>query len=366
MPNRGQIERELWRWSKPLRGDVLAKTASFTTGNKESNQTYTNLGATGAITGTLNQNPPGKGVRHTFFVAATQRFSVDPGAAGGIYTRGKKQADDAALTCSQIGAFITLENDGNGDWVVIRQHGNWETTATVFNSAPVAECLADPTLGTYFCDDFVGHNVEHYTISADTGGTIAELATETSGVVRLLTDATDNDEISMQLGSATTAPFKFIASRPFWFEARIRTNTITDTKYPFFIGMSEEASAAAAMIGDTGAIGDIADKDWVGFFRTEADGDKLDTVHNTAGGTATEVAADAVTLVADTWINVGWYCDGTTVTFYADGVALATTVAIAAAEFPDGEELGPIIAVKNASAAAYQLDLDWWRALQLR
>jgi|TARA_Y100000310_G_scaffold199226_1_gene199214 hypothetical protein len=366
MPGRNWLEQEFWRHVKPRKTEVVAKTAAFTTSVKQTGGVYTNLGASASVTATLNQSSS-KGTRHTFVLEAQQPLVIDPGAAGGIYINGEKRADDASITSACMGNYITLVNDGNGDWIVTEQLGVWQLTAdNLFSHAPIQQVMMDPSLGTFFMDDFVPYTAEGYTVYADTGGTIADLATEAGGAIRLLTDATDNDELHAQLGTATSAPFKFASSMPMWFEARIRTNTIADTKLPFFVGMAEEAAAASAFMGDAGALANLADMDWVGFFRTEADGDKLDTVHLTETGTATEVAADAVTLVADTWINVGWYCDGTTVTFYADGVALATTVAIAAAEFPDTEELSPIIGCKNASAAGFQLDMDWWWALQLK
>jgi hypothetical protein len=365
MPGRNWLEREFWKYKKPRRTHVVAHTAAYTTQVKESGYVYSNLGATGSITATLNQSSL-KGTKHTFAVEAQQPIVIDPGAAGGIYINGEKRADDQSITSACMGNYITLVNDGNGDWIVTEQLGVWQLTANLMSHAPIQQVMMDPSLGTFFMDDFVPYRAEDYTVHADTGGTIADLATEAGGAIRLLTDTTDNDELHAQLGTATTAPFKFASSMPMWFEARIRTNTITNTEYPFFIGMAEEASSAASFIGNGGGLTDLADKDYVGFYRIETDGDKLDTVHNTSGGTDTVVASDAVTLVADTWINVGWYCDGTTVTFYADGVALATTVLIAATDFPDGEELSPIIGAKNADAAAHQLDMDWWWALQLK
>ncbi len=94
------------------------KAASFSLTAQQSGTTFTNLGAAAAITVTLPQNPP-KGTRFRFVCMADQAMQLDPGAAGGIYIKGAKQADDKYAAISDIGDFIHLVADGNGDWVAV-------------------------------------------------------------------------------------------------------------------------------------------------------------------------------------------------------------------------------------------------------
>jgi hypothetical protein len=54
------------------------------------------------------------------------------------------------------------------------------------------------------------------------------------------------------------------------------------------------------------------------------------------------------------------------VTFYLNGVALADTIASTATNFPLDQIMCPTFGVKIGSAAAENLDIDWWYAAQLR
>jgi len=213
-----------------------------------------------------------------------------------------------------------------------------------------------------------------YVSYEDTSCSIAQLATERDGVVRLATTTTDNVEVWLMPGSATSVAALLSDSTLYktWFEARVRFNSITDDKFGFFVGLAEEGLAAADTISDAGA---LADKDFVGFFRDEADGDQLDTVHNKAGaGGVTTVKADAApsALVADTWVKLGLlyepeHHDGARITYFVDGVALDDTIDAStfAAGFPDGEELHALFGLKNATNELAQLDVDWWQLAQL-
>jgi hypothetical protein len=200
---------------------------------------------------------------------------------------------------------------------------------------------------------------------ATAGSGIATLATTPYGVVQLQ-NATDNETTClMALGGRNQAGnIVFEAGKRVWFETRVKTGNVTDSKYGFFIGFGEEALCATVAI--VAAAGTLTDKDLIGFWRVEGDGDKLDLVHNTAsGGGVTVLTADAVTVVADTWIDLGMYCDGTTVYFYANGVAVGS-VALAAANVPDGEEVALYFAMTNAATEAATLSVDWIKVAEQR
>jgi len=97
---------------------IAHHAASFTLTGLQSGTVHTNLGASGAVTATLPQSPP-KGTHYKFVCMADQALHLEPGAAGGIYVKGAKQADDKYVSVTDIGDFIHLIADGNGDWVAV-------------------------------------------------------------------------------------------------------------------------------------------------------------------------------------------------------------------------------------------------------
>lgn len=239
---------------------------------------------------------------------------------------------------------------------------------------------ADPRGGFTFFDNFhsfagaVSTNVGTYNGAAgayrsyeDTGGSIAQLATNRNGVVRLTTDGTDNDEVWIQPGGATTvlgavgSSFANGNTLPLLFETRFKISQITSGN--LFLGLSEEGLAAADTITDAGA---LASKDFLGFAMLEDAAATLKFIFRKAGGAAVTVAT-VKTLVEDTWYKVGFAFDpnglaANKITIYLDGVDIGTYVTstqLALATFPLDEELNILAGVKNSAAAALALDLDW-------
>jgi hypothetical protein len=136
------------------------------------------------------------------------------------------------------------------------------------------------------------------------------------------------------------------------------------------IAMTEEGTAAADTVSDAGALGD---KDMVGFWVLEAAGSALKYGWKKAGQTA-QTLGTAATLVADTFVKVGWAYDPSPhippakrLSFYVNNAELSlygTDTTLAAATFPTGEELGMLFGHKNGSAAAKTSSIDWWAAYQ--
>ena len=353
----------MWRYSQGRRLLSMAKTADFTLKQSDSGGVYSNLGASAAVTYTLPQTAL-KGHSYSFMVQAQQTLLVSPGAAGAFYHAGAKQADNTALRAGSIGATITVVCDGNSDWLVVAQKGVWSVTASAIESAPWQEVQEDSSLGWIWQDMFTGYDASGYTSYADSGCTVAGVADE-GGFVRLTTSSTNNHECGFALGDGTGAPFVMThtSGTRLWFEAEIRTDTIANTKTGIFCGLTQEGLATAdALIADAGT---LADKDFVGFHRLEGDGDTLDTVFLKSGGSQQTVAADAITLVADTWVRIGMYFTPSTVTFFKDGVALAATADATHASFPSAEELTFTMAVKNAAAGAQTADIRNLRIIQM-
>jgi len=250
----------------------------------------------------------------------------------------------------------------------------------IWENCPVIELTMSPEKGWIYFNDFINNptlaaNSSVYTnaiVGAWTGataGTLTSTTDEPTGVLKLFT-TTDNECTGIVVccsdGVSGQAIFNATTPKAFYLEARLKCINITDTKFGVFFGLGEEAlTGATGVIADDGT---LTDKDLVGFHKLEADGDKFDTRHNTAGGGGVStVKADAVTIVADTYLKLGMKLDtgDKTLTFYKDGVALANTVELDATNFPDGEELSVYLVVKAASADDAYVEIDWIRAALL-
>lgn len=243
-------------------------------------------------------------------------------------------------------------------------------TPSIWNKMRLDEFMFLGT-GTIIQDDFVNwwgtvtSNVGTYASQSggwksfeDTGDSALQIATEVDGVLRLLTDTTDNDSVSIASGGDLGGQFKFTSGLKNAFEARIRVDTVVTQD--LFIGMTEEGLAV-----DNGLFSDadaVADKDYVGFILVAGASATLKGAYNTAGGTDVDVADATTTLVAATWVKVGWYFDGTQIQYYVNGVKVGSPVLYTATGFPDGEELVVAAHSKNGAGAARQFDIDWLRA----
>jgi len=250
----------------------------------------------------------------------------------------------------------------------------------IWGSMP-ADILYDPSVGYHFYDDFL----EFPTITTPTitteiewgnrgykafgsaGGTITKLAVSNGVGGVVFTETDDNQGLSL----ATIAlPFKIdIGQGKFWFEARIKSDTITDTRNGWVLGLWEQQTLSATV--PIAAAGTLADANFVGFHRLEGDGDAVDTVYKADGVTQVTVGTDAVTLVADTYVKLGMIFEPATniLTFYKNGVPLANTKTIPTADgtdFPNDVQMGLCFAMLCASNDDAVNTLGWWRAAQLR
>lgn len=234
----------------------------------------------------------------------------------------------------------------------------------------------DPNQGFGFEDDFsqfipipagADARVRQYRGFADTGGTVAATAVNDVGITAVFSSDGDNEGASLELESK---PFKISKNRgKFWFECRVKTSTIADTKHGIFIGLIEAVTLSNAV--PIQQDGTIVDANLVGFHRLEGDGDQWDTIYKADSVTSVDVAANAKTIVADTYQKLGMYFDGfQTYSWWVDGVKLADTKTIpdnTGTDFPADVFMSPVIGVLNATGSTPgDTTVDWWRAIQLR
>jgi len=252
-------------------------------------------------------------------------------------------------------------------------------SGSIWHNCPVLEILSDPKKGIYFYDDFVDIPVlttptittqaawggHRYAAFGSSGGTLVSGGSQFGDIV--LTETDDNEGVSIK---TISTPFKIIiGGGDVWFEARLKTNTISDTEHGFFIGMADSLTLSATV--PIAAAGTLADENFVGFHRLEGDGDKVDTVYKADGVTQVTVGTDAGTLVADTYTKLGFYYNDTTnvLSFYQDGAKLTDTKTIPSAagtDFPNDVNMGLVLAMLCASNNDAIVTMDWWRAAQLR
>jgi hypothetical protein len=183
------------------------------------------------------------------------------------------------------------------------------------------------------------------------------------------TFASDGDNEGASVGQMIY-PYQISRShKKLWFEARLQTSTIADTKHGFFVGLIDSSVLSATV--PIAAAGTLADENFVGWHRLEGDGDKVDAVYKADGVTQVTVEADAGTLVADTAINLGlkWDPDNSNkLSFYVDNDEVDTyTMATAdGTDFPNDVRLGFVFALLNATAATPgNTTIHWARIAQL-
>lgn len=247
----------------------------------------------------------------------------------------------------------------------------------IWDGADILRTMLDPTFGMHYFNDFLSgpvgvNNASDYTggetdiiwaTGATTGSKITPQIDEPKGVIKIETTTTDEGVVIAALAGANVAG-NFLPSRVWAFEARISNVNTTDSKFNFFIGFAEEALCADGSVITTSDA--MADKDYFGFQRQYVDGDTFDTVHNIAsGGGASTIKTDAITITADGFLKVGARCDGTTITFYKDGVPLPDTVLLSATNFPYNQEMAFYMAIMDgADGDTISAEIDWVRIYQ--
>ena len=267
----------------------------------------------------------------------------------------------------------------------------------IWADCPVVSFLNDPGKGIHYFDDFQNSVVleEEAGRSAWTGGIghiagdmnwegyvetalIADIALQADdeGVLMLDTDGTDDQGAGITTGNNVQGVFrspKVGESKKFWFECRIKTNTITTGDLPFFVGLMEpgKLSSGSPLGAAPTAPGDF---DYIGFFVAEADGDDLTIIYNEASSGTAQSVTGQITLVADTYIRIGFklVLDGNSmkIHFYADGVDLGVDAEVdigsTNANWPGNTNMDVIITSTSGTNGENgdNLKIDWVRVAQ--
>jgi hypothetical protein len=263
----------------------------------------------------------------------------------------------------------------------------------IWGDCPWLQILSGEQAGICFHDDFVNFcsqvttedHVGYHSVLDATTHTIKP--TNVVGGEAAFFGSTDNEESVMKLGTLSQgAPFVIpddssdaTLGKKLWFEARVKRSVITDDKGGFFVGLAEEDACATNFIADAG--NDFGDFSILGFWMLEADGDSIDIVTQKTGAPFDTIKDGAATLVADTYIKVGFVYDPNVeaakrITFYVDGVDVGTYVGENSGDatvylgdttnFPGDVQMTLLASEKNAHDDDITFTMDWWRVAQLR
>jgi hypothetical protein len=200
----------------------------------------------------------------------------------------------------------------------------------------------DPTrMHTYF-NDFDEYHAGNWTVTETQAGATQALTNVDGGVLLLTNSAADDDLNALQKVGES---FKFEAGKKLFFKARFAVSDATQSD--FVIGLQ---------ITDTTP---LAVTDGVYFRKDDGDAN-LDfvVIKDSTASTATAIT----TVVAATYITVGFYYNGVDEVVYAASTnSLNPTVLgkLAITNLPDDEELTVSFAIQNGEAVAKTMSVDY-------
>jgi hypothetical protein len=236
-----------------------------------------------------------------------------------------------------------------------------------WDDCPRLQMRVDPTIGHFTGDDFqsIEATAHGYEITLVGSGALTKVAAKPFGEVLLYCAAADNDAAIMASGNDAGGLITANATQNWWFEARVKLSQITAAQGAF-VGLGEETGVEAGFLAtDTMAIKVV---DALGFHLLAAT--DVAAIWRTTfalnGGATVALQTGVKTAVADAYVKLGMKSVLGTITFYVDGIALATTTTTAATNFPLDQCMEAVLAKKTGKAAISSMTVDWWFAAQLR
>lgn len=202
-----------------------------------------------------------------------------------------------------------------------------------------------------FHDDFVhspvaADAIAGYTVTLVEAGagesTITHVDTS-GGALLFTTDAAEDDGVTLQM---TGEAFGCSASQVLtYFGCRLKASEATQIDW--LVGLC---------ITDTALLGGMTD----GLYFEKLDGGT--GISFTTEKNSTETQTDSLAVfAADTYVQLEWCFDGTSVFAFVNGTLVATHTT----NICNDELLTPSIEVLAGSAVARTLTLDWWRVVQV-
>lgn len=191
-------------------------------------------------------------------------------------------------------------------------------------------------------------------------GAIAVENDAIGGWVSLTTAGAEEDALQAQL---LGAPFLLAANKPLYFEARIMIEDVSECTW--FVGLAIKDCTEVTGSGTWGASDDC-----IGFYGIEevninyaSSEDGTDT----AADTGSDIADGSIATISTKAVRLGFLWDGDdTVTFYVDGVSVAT-ISATDDDVNQDEYMSPMIAIDaTAGGTAEVLFIDYLFVVQER
>ena len=220
----------------------------------------------------------------------------------------------------------------------------YNVDARPISAVTFASPIADPSFFGY-ATDFIEYDSNTWTITEV--GTGTDLSGDAIGGTLVLTNAAaDNDRHAFQLGKTNGECFAFQTGKPLWFDARFKVdNVLADTMIGLYVTDTDPEGGVAAGV----------------YFRRLTTATALDLVVENSS-TETVVTTGFV-MANDTFINVGFYWDGSAL-YYTQNRQIVAAVS-SLANLPS-TELRLSFLVQNGTAAARSMTIDWVACHQQR
>jgi hypothetical protein len=234
-------------------------------------------------------------------------------------------------------------------------------------------------------DDFTEHGT--FADATEEGGILTD---QDTGVTFITSKTSDIGELVLAGADATqdfgvvtkpTPLVKFEVGRKLWFEMRVKKEDVTDDTAAFY-GLAwnnasgSEAPVDGTLLADTSGalLTGTSGQSIIGFHVDIAAASTVDFVHGAEGQTPIVAEAGIATLVADTYMKLGFKYDpgknesSGLIEIWIDGTAIATkevtSAIIAGATFPTDEVMTPAWVQKIVGTANTGGAIDWWAVCQ--
>ena len=303
----------------------------------------------------------------------TTLLTVQPGSylAGGV-GQGKvigkalqtvdRSTTNGLVLCKLFG-INPLNDLGGSDIIAARSRTTVQLpTAAIWENFDLNTLRANPNLGSFLENDFTSSNdMPTGEMSfTDTDATITAVSNTAIGEL-LLFSSVDNEAAEVQW----LCPITLSGGNPWAFGVRIKCENITTDVAAWMVGLANRQALVGNMEVDNGAL-PTTGTDYLIWNTDSVATSALDLDYLLSGQSHVEHDTPH-TLVADTYVTLEMYYNGTTIAQYVNGVVVADPIIatdIADGDFPAAQVACPTIALKGLNAADYDLTLDWIMAAQ--
>ena len=208
----------------------------------------------------------------------------------------------------------------------------------VGEDSPFADlAMPAPTLFHTYMEDFDYYTAGDWTVTETDAGATQALADGDGGLLLITNTAADNDLVALQKKGNS---FTFSSGKRLFFEARFKVSDATQSDLVMGLQVTDATPLAVAN----------------GVFFIKNDGAATVNLVLTKAGTSTTNSSVA-TMADDTFIRLGFFYDGSTMTYFVNGVNAGTSVVT---NLPlSTTNLTVSFAIQNGEAVAKTMTVDY-------